>query len=92
MRTIEFNNEDIKECKLALLRQNLTSLQSAFLMQHITNLEQALNEIKEYINNNSNHYCTDDGNVGFSIEEEKEETFCNDILKIIDTVLGEEKC
>lgn len=51
MRTIEFNNEDIKECKLALLRQDLTSLQSAFLMQHITNLEQALNEIKEYISN-----------------------------------------
>lgn len=49
MRTIEFNNEDIKECKLALLRQDLTSLQSAFLMQHITNLEQSLNEIKTII-------------------------------------------
>lgn len=47
MRTIEFTDEDIKECKLALLRQDLTSLQSAFLMQYITNLEQALNEIKE---------------------------------------------
>lgn len=49
MRRIEFNNKDIKECKLALVNQNLTSLQSAFLMQHITNLEQALNEIKTII-------------------------------------------
>lgn len=49
MRTIEFNNEDIKECKLALIRQDLTSLQSAFLMQHITNLETALNEIREIV-------------------------------------------
>lgn len=49
MRTIEFNNEDIKECKLALVNQNLTSLQSAFLMQYITNLEIVLNEIREIV-------------------------------------------
>lgn len=39
MRTIEFTDKDIKECKLALTGQNLTSLQSAFLMQYIINLE-----------------------------------------------------
>lgn len=49
MRTIKFNNEDIKECKLALVNQNLTSLQSAFLMEYITNLEIVLNEIREIV-------------------------------------------
>lgn len=56
MRTINFSEEDIKQCKLALAKQNLTSLQSAFLMQHITNIEQEneqlkdnWNKLKEYI-------------------------------------------
>ena len=56
MRTINFNEEDIKQCKLALAKQNLTSLQSAFLMQYITNIEQEnkqlkdnWNKLKEYI-------------------------------------------
>lgn len=85
MRTIEFNNEDIKECKLALLRQDLTSLQSAFLMQHITNLEQALNEIKDYIKS--------DKAVVREYENPtylREEYCAKDILQIIDKVLGEE--
>ena len=58
MRTINFNEEDIKQCKLALAKQNLTSLQSAFLMQYITNIEQEnkqlkdnWNKLKEYIYN-----------------------------------------
>lgn len=57
MRTINFNEEDIKQCKLALAKQNLTSLQSAFLMQYITNIEQEnkqlkdnWNKLKKYIN------------------------------------------
>ncbi len=79
MRTIEFNNEDIKECKLALLRQDLTSLQSAFLMQHITNLEQALNEIKEIIET-----CKKLMPHEFDWEEQ-----ADNILEKIDKVLGE---
>ena len=47
MRTINFNKEDIKQCKLALVKQNLTSLQSAFLMQYITNIEQENKQLKE---------------------------------------------
>lgn len=46
MRTINFNEEDIKQCKLALAKQNLTSLQSAFLMQHIINIEQENKQLK----------------------------------------------
>lgn len=53
-------------------------------------LEQALNEIKEYIKNNSYQYSTDTKEIFFTIEEEQEETFCSDILKIIDEVLGED--
>lgn len=81
MRTIEFNNEDIKECKLALLRQDLTSLQSAFLMQHITNLEQSLNEIKGIIED-----CKKLMPHEFDWEEQ-----ANNILEKIDKVLGEKK-
>lgn len=47
MRTINFNEEDIKQCKLALAKQNLTSLQSAFLMQYITNIEQENKQLKD---------------------------------------------
>ena len=49
MRTINFNEEDIKQCKLALAKQNLTSLQSAFLMQYIINIEQENKQLKERI-------------------------------------------
>lgn len=51
MRTIQFNDEDIKECKLALVNQNLTSLQSAFLAQHITNIENENIILNRNINN-----------------------------------------
>ena len=47
MRTINFSEEDIKQCKLALTKQNLTPLQSAFLMQYITNIEQENKQLKE---------------------------------------------
>lgn len=50
MRTIYFNDEDIKEGKLALVNQKLTPLQSAFLMQYITNLEEQLQQKKDVIN------------------------------------------
>ena len=53
------------------------------------NLKQALIEIREYIHTNSHYYSTDDGNVDFVIEEEKEEIFCKDLLQIIDKVLGD---
>jgi len=50
--------------------------------------EQALNEIRNYINNNSNYYSTDTEEIGFVIEETKEETFCTDILQTINKALG----
>ncbi len=80
MRTIEFNNEDIKECKLALLRQDLTSLQSAFLMQHITNLEQAIEEIKDKL---LTYGETFDNNI--------HQQFQRECLQIIDRVLGDDE-
>ena len=46
MRTINFSEEDIKQCKLALTKQSLTPLQSAFLMQYITNIEQKNKQLK----------------------------------------------
>lgn len=85
MRTIDFNNEDIKQCKLALVNQNLTSLQSAFLMQYITNLEQALNEIKKLVSSVTNlEGCID--RTFCYLDKEKEY-----LLQIIDKVLGDEK-
>lgn len=58
MRTINFTEQDIKDCKLALANQNLTSLQSAFLGQYINNLEGQLQqkdniikEAREYLIN-----------------------------------------
>lgn len=59
MRTIYFTEQDIKDCKLALANQNLTSLQSAFLGQYINNLEGQLQqkeniikEVRKYIKKN----------------------------------------
>ena len=49
MRTIYYNDEDIKKCKLALVNQNLTSLQSAFLKQYINNLEYELQQKEDVI-------------------------------------------
>lgn len=47
MRTIGFNDEDIKECKLALANQNITPLQSAFLLQYINNIEANLDKLEQ---------------------------------------------
>lgn len=44
MAIINFKEEDIKECKIALANQKLTPLQSAFLMQYIINLEEQLEQ------------------------------------------------
>lgn len=49
MRTIEFNDNDIKQAKIALANQNLTSLQSAFLMQYINNLEGKIQWLEQEI-------------------------------------------
>lgn len=49
MRTIYFDDEDIKKCKFALVKQELTSIQSAFLVQYILNLEQKNQKQKEVI-------------------------------------------
>lgn len=47
MRTIDFNDEDIKECKLALVNQHITPLQSAFLLQYINNIEANLDKLEQ---------------------------------------------
>lgn len=75
------------------LQEKRTNLLKQIDKQEIenTNLKQALNDIKEYIYTNSHYYSTDDGNVNFVIEEEKEEIFCKDLLQIIEKVLGDEK-
>lgn len=49
MRTIDFTDEDIKQCKLSLVNQNLDSLQSAFLMQYILNLENCEKRLKHLL-------------------------------------------
>lgn len=50
MRTIYFDNKDIKESKIALVNRKITPLQSAFLMQYITNLEEQLQQKEDNIN------------------------------------------
>lgn len=61
------------------------------LQQENIKLKSTLKEIREYINDNSHYYSCDDGDVGFVIEEDKEETFCKDLLEIIDKGIGEDK-
>jgi hypothetical protein len=46
---INFNDEDIKNAKIGLANQTLTSLQSAFLMQYIINLEQKEVNLIKYL-------------------------------------------
>lgn len=74
MRTINFNEEDIKQCKLALAKQNLTSLQSAFLMQYITNIEQENKTLKNELKNKPDAQITlqdDKGNKFMVIQTER---------------------
>lgn len=47
MRTISFNDTDIKECKLALANGHITPLQSAFLLQYINNIEANLDKLEQ---------------------------------------------
>lgn len=56
MRTIYFDVKDIKESKIALVNQKITPLQSAFLMQYITNLEEQLQQKEDIIDEITN-YC-----------------------------------
>ena len=74
MRTINFNEEDIKQCKLALAKQNLTSLQSAFLMQYITNIEQENKQLKDELKSKPDAQITlqdDKGNKFMVIQTER---------------------
>lgn len=74
MRTINFNEEDIKQCKLALSKQNLTSLQSAFLMQYITNIEQENKQLKDELKSKPDAQITlqdDKGNKFMVIQTER---------------------
>ena len=95
MRTIYYNDEDIKKCKLALVNQNLTSLQSAFLKQYINNLEYELqqkediiNKIEDYlIKNNLFSYKYDEEELYEIVTDDKART---DLLKILDNK-GDEK-
>lgn len=54
MEQLYYTEYDIKKCKLALVNQNLTSLQSAFLSQYLYNIESELkykdNIIEEFLN------------------------------------------
>lgn len=45
-------------------------------------VEERIDKAIEYIENNS-HYYNADSEIMFSIEEEKEETFCKDLLEIL---------
>ena len=88
MRTIEFSNDDIKECKIALVNQNLTPLQSAFLMQYITNLQQALIDINSSLKRLQNKILGDEKGDELNF---KYFTCIDEIDDIIYKVLGDEK-
>lgn len=78
MRTIYFDDEDIKKCKLALVNQNLTSLQSAFLKQYINNLEYELQQ-KEYIINKAIKFVKD-----YKTEWTLNDEVLNDMNKLLE--------
>lgn len=67
MRTIYFDDEDIKESKVALVNQKLTPLQSAFLMQYITNIEEQLQQKEDIINKISKKCNKEKGRTDFDI-------------------------
>ena len=78
MRTIYFDDEDIKKCKLALVNQNLTSLQTAFLKQYINNLEYELQQ-KEYIINKAIKFVKD-----YKTEWTLNDEVLNDMNKLLE--------
>ena len=94
MRTIYFDVKDIKESKIALVNQKITPLQSAFLMQYITNLEEQLqqkediiNKAKKYIKNNSHKTEWGDleqDNESIDINDDVTDTeFITDLIEIL---------
>lgn len=48
--------------------------------------KEVFDKLNKYINDNSWYYNDEDSGAMFCIEEEKEETFCNDILDILKEV------
>ena len=47
------------------------------------NLQSKIDKAIEYIDNNSHYFATDTNEIGFVIEEEKEEIFCKELLDIL---------
>ena len=50
---------------------------------NINNLQSKIDRAIEYIDNNSHYYTTDTDEIGFVIEEQKEEVFCKELLDIL---------
>jgi hypothetical protein len=46
-------------------------------------LQSKIDKAVEYIDNNSHYFATDTNEIGFVIEEEKEEIFCKELLDIL---------
>lgn len=53
------------------------------LKEQIQQRDEVIEEIIKYIDDNSHYYSTDTKEILFTIEEEKEETFCKDIVIIL---------
>lgn len=70
---VYFNTEDIKDAKLALVNQELTSFQTAILAQHINDLEYRVKKVIELIQNDNEY---DDSDF-------ESRNFQKDILKIL---------
>ena len=70
---VYFNNQDIKDAKLALVNQELTSFQTAILAQHINDLEYRVKKVIELIQNDNKY---DDSDF-------ESRNFQKDILKIL---------
>ena len=49
MPVISYTDEDIKNAKINLANQKLTSFQSAILFQHIENLQQRIDKVLQII-------------------------------------------
>ena len=56
---------------------------SIFLEEQNIELKQRIDKATDYIKEFSWYYAKDDGTKGFVIEEEKEETFVNELLGIL---------
>ncbi len=56
------------------------------LQQENQKLKEVIDKAKKYINDNSWYFNDEDSGAMFCLEEEKEETFCNDLLSILKEV------